>query len=329
MKQLQEDIRSGNFSHVYLLYGEEGDLRQQFRDRLCDAIVPKEDAINRTVYDEDRFRVEELIDQAETLPFFAERRLILVNRSGLFQMQSDELADYLEAVPDYLYLVFSEEKVDKKRRAYKAAVKAGRAVEFSQQDEKTLAIWIARMLGDAGLRIRQSDMLYFLQMAGSDMGTLRRETDKLIHYCAGRETVERADIDAVVTVRTEDRVFEMIRAVTEKRRERALALYADLMAFRVQPEAVLVLMQREYLRLLNLISAQKSGRTPREMASALSMHPYAVQKTLPVARRYSEEQLEAVLALLAQGEQDFKQGRISSKVLVESLLALLSEGPRE
>ena len=178
MKQLQEDIRSGNFSHVYLLYGEEGDLRQQFRDRLCDAIVPKEDAINRTVYDEDRFRVEELIDQAETLPFFAERRLILVNRSGLFQMQSDELADYLEAVPDYLYLVFSEEKVDKKRRAYKAAVKAGRAVEFSQQDEKTLAIWIARMLGDAGLRIRQSDMLYFLQMAGSDMGTLRRETDR-------------------------------------------------------------------------------------------------------------------------------------------------------
>ena len=121
----------------------------------------------------------------------------------------------------------------------------------------------------------------------------------------------------------------MIRAVTEKRRERALALYADLMALRVQPEAVLVLMQREYLRLLNLISAQKSGRTPREMASALSMHPYAVQKTLPVARRYSEEQLEAVLALLAQGEQDFKQGRISSKVLVESLLALLSEGPRE
>ena len=106
-------------------------------------------------------------------------------------------------------------------------------------------------------------------------------------------------------------------------------VYADLMALRVQPEAVLVLMQREYLRLLNLISAQKSGRTPREMASALSMHPYAVQKTLPVARRYSEEQLEAVLALLAQGEQDFKQGRISSKVLVESLLALLSEGPRE
>ena len=161
------------------------------------------------------------------------------------------------------------------------------------------------------------------------MGMLRRETDKLIHYCAGRECVERADIDAVVTVQLEDRVFEMIRAVTERQRERALALYADLMALKVQPAAVLVLMQREYLRLLHLVSAQKSGRTPQEMAAVLSMHPYAVQKTLPVALRYTEGQLEEILRLLAQGEQDFKQGRISEAVLVEGLLAALSEGGRE
>ena len=39
MQQLLEDIKSGGFRQVYLLYGEEAYLRLQYRDKLKDALA--------------------------------------------------------------------------------------------------------------------------------------------------------------------------------------------------------------------------------------------------------------------------------------------------
>lgn len=38
MKALQEDIKTGNLKHAYLLYGEETYLVKQYRERLVQAL---------------------------------------------------------------------------------------------------------------------------------------------------------------------------------------------------------------------------------------------------------------------------------------------------
>lgn len=39
MKRIAQDIKSAQFSHLYLLYGEEAYLRRQYRDKLRAALV--------------------------------------------------------------------------------------------------------------------------------------------------------------------------------------------------------------------------------------------------------------------------------------------------
>ena len=58
--------------------------------------------------------IPKVIDLAETMPFFADRRVILLENTGFFKNKADALADYMGSLPDYLVLIFVEEEVDKR-----------------------------------------------------------------------------------------------------------------------------------------------------------------------------------------------------------------------
>ena len=108
MKNIQEDIKTGNFKQAYLLYGEEAYLKQQYKQRLLNALNPDGDTMNFSRFEGKGIEVKELIDLCETLPFFAERRVILLEDTGFFKNKCDELADYLKNLPEYLCMIFVE-----------------------------------------------------------------------------------------------------------------------------------------------------------------------------------------------------------------------------
>ena len=235
MKSLQEDLKTGNFKQAYLLFGEEAYLRQQYKDKLIQALNPDGDTMNFTRYEGKGIEVREMIDLCETMPFFAENRVILVENSGFFKNKCEELADYMKTLPDYIRMIFVEEEVDKRSRMYKAVKACGRITEFARQDEKSLMRWAAGILGKEGRKIRTSDMELFFTKTGTDMGNIRMELEKLIAYTQGRDIVTSEDIEAVCTTQTANKIFDMVRAVTERNQKRALELYYDLLTLKEPP----------------------------------------------------------------------------------------------
>ena len=93
MKNIQADIKSGNFKQVYLLYGEEAYLKQQYKQNLVKALNPDGDTMNFNHYEGKGIDVKQLIDLCETMPFFAERRVVLLEDTGFFKNKCEELAD--------------------------------------------------------------------------------------------------------------------------------------------------------------------------------------------------------------------------------------------
>ena len=82
MKKLNEDFKSGKFEQVYLLYGEEGYLKKQYKKRFIKAMIPEGDTMNYAHYEGKNIPVKEVIDLAETMPFFAEKRLIVFENTA-------------------------------------------------------------------------------------------------------------------------------------------------------------------------------------------------------------------------------------------------------
>ena len=85
MKSIDEDIITGAFKQVYLFYGAEAYLKKQYKDKLKKALCGSDDQMNFTAYEGKNINPKEVIDLAETLPFFADRRVILIENSGFFK----------------------------------------------------------------------------------------------------------------------------------------------------------------------------------------------------------------------------------------------------
>ena len=111
MKSLNEDLKTGNFKQIYLLCGEEAYLKKQYKERFIRAMLPEGDTMNYAYYEGKNTDVKEVIDLAETLPFFSERRLIVFENTGFFKNSGADMADYISGgLPETTYFIFIENK---------------------------------------------------------------------------------------------------------------------------------------------------------------------------------------------------------------------------
>ena len=157
MKKLWEEIKTGNLSRCYIFYGTEQYLKKQYENRLRQEFLNDiAGDMNISIFNGEA-DVNSIIDAAETMPFFADKRLILVKDSKLFKVgrknDSEEIADYIEKIPQSTCLVFIEDEVDKRGKLYKVAAKAGRGVEFKTPEEKELIVWAQKQLKRSGVDI--------------------------------------------------------------------------------------------------------------------------------------------------------------------------------
>ena len=167
MQTLNQDIKTGEFKQIYLLYGEEAFLKNSYKNRLKEAIIG-DDTMNFARSEGKGLDVDELSRLADTMPFFAERRLILVEDSGFFKSASDALVQYLPSMPDTTILLFVETEVDKRNRLYKKVKDMGYAAELNRQDSAQLARWAGGILTREQKKITKHTMEVFLSIAGDD-----------------------------------------------------------------------------------------------------------------------------------------------------------------
>lgn len=326
MKSLIEDLKTGNFSQIYLLYGEENYLKKQYKERFVKALLPEGDTMNYAHYEGKGIDIREVIDLAETMPFFAERRVFVFENTGFFKSAAGaELADYLKELPETAYFLFVEEEVDKRGKMYKAVKSKGRAVELPFQDENTLKRWVAGQIGRENRRITETDLVYFLNKVGIDMGNITKELEKLFCYALERDVITREDIDAVCVTQISNHIFDMVNAVAEKQQKKALDLYYELLALKEPPMRILFLLTRQYRGLYQVKQLAQKGYGRKEIAEKAGLHPFAVGKYMEQAKRFQVKELRAILEDSVDIEQRVKTGLLTDSLAVEIFLVKYSQ----
>ena len=324
MKTIDNDIKMGQLKNVYLLYGTEDYLKRQYRDKLKHALVEPDDTMNFSAYEGKDINPKELIDLSETLPFFKEKRMILVENSGFFKNSCDDLAEYMSQVPESTCFVFVEEEVDKRSKLFKAASRAGSAVEFETPKEDMLIRWILGRIQREGKKITQSVMQLFLSKTGSDMENIDKELEKLICYTLDKTEISAADVEAICTGQTENKIFEMIDAISAKNQKKALDLYYDLLALKEAPMRILFLIARQFQNLLLIKSMSAKGYPAVSIAKTAGMPSFAVQKNLRQAGAFKINQLKEAIEDCGQAEEDVKTGRMADQLAEELLIVKYS-----
>ncbi len=320
MKTIDEDIKTGQLKTAYLLYGPEAYLRRQYRDKLKHAMAAPDDNMNFAAFEGKETDVEAVIELAETLPFFAEQRVILIENSGFFKNSCERLAEYLPKTPSTTHFIFVEDEVDKRSKCYKAVQKTGKVVEFATQTEELLTRWILSRLKKEGKNITGSVMQLFLSKTGTDMGNIDRELEKLICYTMGRPVIEAADVEAIATEQTQNKIFEMVNAIAEHNQRKALDLYYDLLTLKEPSMRIMYLISRQFQILLNVRDMSARGMDQASMAKIAGIPPFAVRRNVSQAKGFSMEQLKQALRDGVDLEEAVKTGRMNDQMAVEIFL---------
>lgn len=321
MQILNQDIKEHSFKPVYLLSGEEAFLKKSYKNRLKDAITGG-DTMNYNYYEGKGMNVNEITGLSDTMPFFADKRLILMEDSGFFKggAGADEMASYMERIPDTTCLIFVESEVDKRSKLYKAVKKYGYAAELSHQDAGHLARWAAGILSRNGKKITGRTMEFFLSKTGDDMENISSELEKLISYTLGRDVITDEDVEIICTTQVTNKIFDMITAIAGRQTMKAMDLYEDLLTLKEPPMRILFLIARQFNQIMQVKELAGKGMEKGAIASKLKLQPFVAGKIMLQARAFSKEQILSYVTLCVDAEESVKTGRLQDRLAVELLI---------
>jgi len=327
-ENLKKAIRSKELPAMILLYGEERYLRKQYFDIILKQYDAKKGDMNSDFYEGKGINIGALIDQAETLPMFAERRVTVLEDTGLFKAGGEQLAEYLENPCETTVFVFYESEVDERSKLYKTVKAKGIAAQIDEQSREVLRGIIGSFLKKEGKKATLETADLILDKTGNNMGMLRCELEKLVTYKIDSDIITNEDVEAVCSRNVEDRIFDLIDAIADRNAKKAMDLYYDLIALRESPIKLLALMEKQYNQLLQIRLLRDEGGQPAEIADKCGINRYFIGKYMTRASRYSAKALREIFESAVQTDEDIKMGRISERLGVETLiLTLLGQNP--
>lgn len=324
MQRIEEDIKTGQLKQIYLLHGEEAYLIRQYRDKLLTALLGGGDAMNVNRYEGKGVSVPEIIDMAETLPFFSDRRVIILENTELFQSGGEMLSDYLKAPAESASFLLVEREVDKRSGIYKTVKKFGYAAEFGRQDAKTLQKWVLGILKKEGKQITSDALQLFLEGCGDDMENIRKELEKLLCYTLNKEAITAEDVEAICVPQIQNHIFDMITAIADGKSEKALRLYYDLLALKEPAMRILFLLGRQFNLLLQVKEMAEKGAPQTMIAKNTGLHEFVAGKYMKQAAGFKRAFLKKALEDCGETEYDIKSGKIGERLGVELLIVKYS-----
>ncbi len=319
-KQLNEDISNGLFKNCYLIYGDEAYLRLQNRDKLLKALGCDSSSMNFNRYEGEACSPAAIIDMAETMPFLADKRVILVQNSGFFKDGCPELADYLKKPADTALLIFVEKEVDRRKDIYKAVAKSGFDIECVTQDEVMLKKWVASKFRSEGKSISAQALARLIEHVGTDMSNISTEIEKLVCFCIDKSEISVEDIDAVCANYLTGRIFAMTDAISAQNQKQAMELYYDLLALKEPPAKILALITRQFNIMLQVKEMTQNRKSSADIAGSVKIAPFLVGKYQGWARNYSYSQLKDALTYCVSNDEAVKKGRLDYKISVEMVI---------
>ena len=331
MAELKKELDEGTIRRLYLLYGTERYLIHQYRDLLLTKLGVTEDTMNFSSYHGAAADIRTILGDLSTMPFLAEHRVVLVEGSGFFTKSVDSLTDALsEGIPETGILIFVEpdiekstgltKAVDKRGRLYKLFDQAEGAFCFDVPDEAMLRSWITGRLSETGKKVEAKVPDRLLSSVGPDMSMLDSELEKLISYTLEKDAILVSDVDAISVTVVEDKVFEMVDAISYKKAEKALALYNDLLTLREPVMKILYLISRQY-QILAQVARMLADKTPKaQIAKTAGVMPFLVNKYLAQAGSYEYPKLLSACDACLNTDYAIKTGQLSERNALERLI---------
>lgn len=319
-EKLYKDMEAGIFKKVYLIYGDEEYIKADTKKQIKKLIVGDDESMNFNRFQGKEADVNQIMAIGSTFPFFAERRLIILENTGFFKKSCEELVEYLEQQPESTVILFIEEDIDKRGKLYKRVKDIGCVYEASHLNETELIDWIAGTIRANNKKMKKDTALLLLQYAGVDLMNLSNELNKLMSYTGDNEIITSEDVEKVCIPQISGKIFDLVDAIGNKNSVKAMSLYRDLILTKEPPMRILFMLARQFNIMLKVSELKNKNCGRDDIAKRIGVQSFVVSKALYQVERFSEKRIINALEDCISFEEDIKNGRLDELAAVEMLI---------
>lgn len=276
---------------------------------------------------------QKILAAARTLPMMARRRLVIVrDADALDAKELEQLVAYVEKPSPETCLLFVAEKADLRLKFFTTFKKQGVLLKLEPLAERQLPAFVREEARSRGLRVQPDAASLLVAEVGSELGLLVDAIERLALYAGaseGKREVRIEDVEAVVASTRTRSVFELSDAIGEGNLGRALGALGSLLKAREPALRILAMVARQVRLLLTARSLLDARASRGELAEALGLPPFVVEKIEAQARRFDARALVAMHRVVFETDQRLKSSKVDDERLMEKLvLDLVALGGR-
>lgn len=298
--ELKRRLKEKDVSGVYVFTGDEEYMKRHYFSELCKA---SGESINVSVL---RGEIDfgELCDELASVPMqdfslFSDvsdncsvKRVIKLDSpdfSKLSEREMSEVYSMLSDVGDMSVVVIYFSNIDplkNKGKSNSAIIKKlsenALVCDFKRAEpgDASLMKWIKRHFDKEKITISSQDIMYLSECVGTDMCLLANEVEKLCAYlgCAGRDSVNREDIDYICIRNAEAITFDVTNAILAKDFDAAVEALSKLKRTKTDPLMIFGAISKMATYLGVIYSLQREGKGIPEIMSLSGLSDFVVQR---------------------------------------------------
>ena len=323
---LENDLKNQNLHGIYVFYGEEKYLQQEYLRKIKKIFGELSLGIKYILLDENK--IDTLISDIETPAFGYEKKLIIIRDSNLFKKDCKSpmkekfkkyVSENMDIINEAVVIVFIEEIVHK-MDLYKTVEKNAVIIETKELKPIEIKNRLKRICAMYKVQISDQNLNYLIETAGTSMQDLINEIRKLIEYAGENGEIKKEDIDKLTIKEIQAIIFDLTDYLGTKNTEKALEVLNNLI-YNKEPLQKIIITLYNHFRKIYLTKLALKER--RDLVEVLSLKPnqvFLTTKYRKQAEYFKEKEILQILKELIDLDYKSKSGQIDLDIGLKTVL---------
>lgn len=330
-QKVWQAIDKGELASIYLIVGEE-QMTHDETIRRIEKKMREKGELEKFTYDLEQVPVEAVVEEADTVPFFSDYKLIIAKNAAFLKAEQKsrekiehrlgDLEKWLANPSPTAITIFTApyEKVDNRKKITKLMKEKATLVEAERLSAQDLVATLLSYVSKENVRLQKEVAEFFVARVGENLTLLHQELMKLATTVGEGGEITEELIRQFVTRTPEMDVFTLTNAFVQRNVSEAIRIYRDLLANGEEPIMLTALIAGQIRLMLNVSTLQRKGLEQQSIAQQLKVHPFRVKLVMQNRQKPTEEQLFQALDAIATVDYQLKTSSMNREQIIELFL---------
>ncbi|HRX45123.1 MAG TPA: DNA polymerase III subunit delta [Acholeplasmataceae bacterium] len=308
---------------IYLYYSNNDFLlNHAVEDKIKELNV---DPFNIVKYDLLENPYDDVLEDLQTVSFFAEKKVIVVrNIQELEKADEYLLQSYLNYFekpnPDVVVIVVMNELLPESSALGAALFKFAFIEKVKEMDKKEYPDFIRNMFKKYSYTISDDAIEALLERTNLDFNLINQEAEKLMLFAYETKEINERAVLLLVSRNLEENIFELTNALLSKNQAKTIEIFYDLIARNEDPLRILNNIVSKVRELMHTKLLLDKGYRQDQIAEHFHIKSGRAYYLVKNAQAIPFAQLENHLKKLSKLDYDIKSGKIDKKLGLELYL---------